>query len=99
MTQPYDIITIPDPVLKQHAHAIENITSDIKKQLDRMMVTLDEAGGIGLAANQVSILNRAMIVDVPDGMWQFGPEKNVENSYPDYKVKHRCATGITVVFF
>ena len=76
MITPYDIITLPDPVLKEVAHPIENVDSDIKTQADRMSLTLEKAGGIGLAANQVNILNRLMIVDVPDGLWQFGAEKN-----------------------
>ncbi len=76
MSTPYDIITIPDPVLKQEAVPVETVSPDVQKQLDRMRVTLEDAGGIGLAANQVSILNRVIIVDVPDGMWQFGEDKN-----------------------
>ncbi len=76
MISTYDIVTIPDPVLKETANAVENVTTDITQQMDRMLLTLEEAGGIGLAANQVSILNRIMIVDVPEGMWQYGIEKS-----------------------
>ncbi|MCB9963672.1 MAG: peptide deformylase [Rhodospirillales bacterium] len=76
MTQPYEIITIPDPVLKATAHAVGAVTPEIQRQIDRMKATLDKANGIGLAANQVNILNRVLIVDVPEGIWQFGPEKN-----------------------
>ena len=76
MVTPYEIITLPDPVLKKQANHVENVTTDIQKQLDRMMKTLELAGGIGLAANQVSILNRVIIVDVPEGMWQFGDEQD-----------------------
>lgn len=75
MVTPYEIITVPDPVLKQTAQTVENITSDIQTQLERMMASLEDAGGIGLAANQVAMLNRVIIVDVPDGMWQFGADK------------------------
>lgn len=68
----YEIISIPDPVLKQVAQPIERITPDIKQQAEDMQVTLDEAGGIGLAANQVGVLNRMIIFDVPQGCWEFG---------------------------
>ncbi len=76
MPTPYEIITIPDPVLKQVAQPVDIVSSDIKNQITRMHEALQDAGGIGLAANQVAILNRVMIVDVPDSMWQFGEVKN-----------------------
>ena len=74
MTQAYDIIKTPDPVLKETSHVIENINGDIKTQAERMIETLDQAGGIGLAANQVGIANRLILIDVPEGCWRYGPE-------------------------
>jgi peptide deformylase len=63
---PYDIITIPDPVLKQLAQPIENITDALRLQFDRMIKTMYEAPGIGLAANQVGLLNRVIVMDLAD---------------------------------
>lgn len=72
---PYSIIAVPDPVLKQNAAPIEHVKSEeIQAQLKRMRRTLDETGGIGLAANQVGILNRAVLIDVPADCWEFGEE-------------------------
>lgn len=62
----YEIITIPDPVLKQVAQPVENITTEIKKQFDRMLQTMYDAPGIGLAANQVGLLNRVIVMDLAD---------------------------------
>lgn len=62
----YDIISIPDPVLKQEAHAVETVTSDIQKQMDKMLQTMYDAPGIGLAANQVGLLNRVIVMDLAD---------------------------------
>jgi len=64
MTDLMDIIIAPDPVLKQVAHKVENVDDDLRKQLDRMLATMYDAPGIGLAANQVGILNRVIVVDV-----------------------------------
>lgn len=64
MSKIYDIITIPDPVLKQVANPVENITADIQAQMDRMLETMYEAPGIGLAANQVGLLNRIIVMDI-----------------------------------
>lgn len=60
----YEIITIPDPVLKQVAQPVGAVDDDIRRQLDRMLQTMYEAPGIGLAANQVGLLNRVMVMDL-----------------------------------
>lgn len=70
----YDIIKVPDAVLKETGNAIENIDEDIKSQALRMINTMHNAMGIGLAANQVNILNRMFVMDLPNNVWQFGPE-------------------------
>ena len=62
----YDIIYVPDPVLKTEAHEVQSITSDIRKQMDKMLQTMYDAPGIGLAANQVGILNRVIVMDLSD---------------------------------
>jgi peptide deformylase len=59
-----NIITVPDPVLKQVAHPVEKIDDAIRKQIDDMFETMYDAPGIGLAANQVGILNRIFVMDV-----------------------------------
>ena len=74
MSDLYDIIKVPDPVLKETASPIEGITSDIQTQTERMINTMYSAAGIGLAANQVGLLNRIFVMDLPEGMWQHGPE-------------------------
>ena len=58
------IIIVPDPVLKEVAQPIENITDAIKKQAADMIETMYDAPGIGLAANQVGKLNRIFVMDV-----------------------------------
>lgn len=70
----YDIIKVPNPVLKEKASAIENIDADIKLQAETMMNTMYHGAGIGLAANQVAILNRMFVMDLPEGIWQHGEE-------------------------
>lgn len=70
----YEIITIPDPVLKQKAETIETVGENIRLQADRMLATMYGARGIGLAANQVSLLNRIIVMDVNPDSWVYGPE-------------------------
>ncbi len=58
------IIIVPDPVLKEIAKPIENITEAVRKQAADMIETMYDAPGIGLAANQVGQLNRMFVMDV-----------------------------------
>lgn len=60
----YEIITIPHPSLKATAHAVDTVTDAIRTQMDRMLETMYDAPGIGLAANQVDILNRVLVMDL-----------------------------------
>lgn len=62
----YDIILVPDPVLKAEAKEVQTVGADIQKQLDRMLKTMYDAPGIGLAANQVGLLNRVIVMDLAD---------------------------------
>ncbi len=58
------IITIPDPVLKQVAQPVEKITEAVLKQIDDMFETMYDAPGIGLAAIQIAVEKRVIVVDV-----------------------------------
>lgn len=69
----YDIIMVPDPILKQVAQPIENIDAGIKAQVSTMINTMYHGSGIGLAANQVSKLNRIFVMDLPEDSWVHGP--------------------------
>ena len=63
-----DIKKIGDPILKQKAAAVEKIDSNTRKLLDDMAETLYEAEGVGLAAPQVGISKRIVVIDVGDGI-------------------------------
>jgi peptide deformylase len=58
------IITVPNPVLKDIARPIETISAAVKQQAENMVETMYDAPGIGLAANQVGMLNRMFVMDV-----------------------------------
>ena len=58
------IVIGPDPVLNQVAKPVEKVDDDIRALLDNMLETMYNAHGIGLAANQVGVLKRVIVVDV-----------------------------------
>jgi peptide deformylase len=57
------IVTIPDPVLRKQAAPVERVDAAILKLAQDMLATMYDAPGIGLAAPQVGILRRLIVMD------------------------------------
>ena len=62
------IVTAEDPVLRKTSRRVEKFDEKLWTLLDDMNDTLKKAEGAGLAAVQVGILKRAVLVDVGDGL-------------------------------
>lgn len=58
------IVEVPDPLLKKKSAKVENINDALRKTLDDMLETMYDAPGVGLAAPQVGILKRMVVIDV-----------------------------------
>ena len=56
-----DIITLPDPMLRQISQPIEEVGDDLRKLMDDMLETMYVAPGIGLAAIQVAVPKRLIV--------------------------------------
>ena len=56
------IITKGDPVLSKKAHPVTNFDEKLAILLDDMVETLRDSGGVGLAAPQIGILRRVVVV-------------------------------------
>ena len=61
------ILTEPDPILRKKCEPLEKVDTDIKKLMDDMLETMYAAPGIGLAAVQVGILKRLVVIDISKG--------------------------------
>jgi peptide deformylase len=59
-----DIVTLPDPVLRQASAPVDEVSDDIRRLMLDMLETMYEAPGIGLAAVQVGIPRRVVTIDV-----------------------------------
>ncbi|MGI6669123.1 MAG: peptide deformylase [Acetivibrionales bacterium] len=57
-----------DEILRKKAKEVDEITDKIRMLLDDMADTMYEANGAGLAAPQVGILKRLVVIDVGDGL-------------------------------
>ena len=64
----YKIVEIGDPVLREKAKNVPKITPNILKLLDNMADTMYAADGVGLAAPQIGISKRVIVVDIGEGL-------------------------------
>ena len=58
------ILVAPDPILKKPAAPLERVDAAARRLMDDMLETMHGANGIGLAAPQVGVLKRIIVVDV-----------------------------------
>lgn len=63
-----NIRTDNDPILRKKSRIVENFDEKLWLLLDDMKDTMYQAEGVGLAAVQVGVLKRVVIVDVGDGL-------------------------------
>jgi peptide deformylase len=61
-----DIITLPDQVLKKKARKVSEFGPDLQRLIDDMVETMREAPGVGLAAPQVNVSMRVIVVEFGD---------------------------------
>lgn len=62
------IVRYPDPVLREKAGKVTRITPNLKRMVENMAETMYDASGIGLAAPQIGISKRVIIVDPGEGL-------------------------------
>ena len=58
------IVTEPDPILKQISKNVDQVGKEEQKLMDDMLETMYKADGIGLAAVQVGVLKRIIVMDI-----------------------------------
>lgn len=57
---------MPDPVLRQKAKRVKTIDPSVSKLIKNMVETMRKASGVGLAAPQVGVPLRVVVIEVPD---------------------------------
>lgn len=58
------ILVIPDPVLRKVSEPVESVTKDIRALAQDMLDTMYDAPGVGLAAIQIGVPKRIIVIDV-----------------------------------
>jgi len=57
---------LPDPVLRQKAKRVPAVDSSIQRLIDDMVETMQQSNGVGLAAPQVGVSLRVVVLQMPD---------------------------------
>ncbi len=58
-----EILTFDNPILREHSEIVEKFDEELGELLDDMYETMKNAEGIGLAAPQVGVLKRVVVID------------------------------------
>ena len=58
------ILIEPDPILRKKCESLEKVDDQVRKLMDDMLETMYKAPGIGLAAIQLGILKRIVVIDI-----------------------------------
>ncbi|MFV1849732.1 MAG: peptide deformylase [Porticoccaceae bacterium] len=61
-----EILIVPDPRLKKECEPVAEVNDEIRELLDDMLETMYAAPGIGLAAPQIGVMKRVVVMDVSD---------------------------------
>jgi len=76
------IIEVPDPLLRTQSAPVEDVTDDIRRLIADMFETMYKAPGIGLAAVQVAVPRRLLVIDLQEPILSEveGPEPEDEDA-------------------
>ena len=58
------ILVIPDPLLRKVSEPVNSVNTEVKNLMDDMLETMYAAPGIGLAAVQIGVLKRIIVIDL-----------------------------------
>ncbi|MCS7010317.1 MAG: peptide deformylase [Anaerolineales bacterium] len=61
-----EIVTVPDPVLRRKAKKVTDFGPELQRLIEDMIKTMRAAPGVGLAAPQVGVLQRVIVVEYPE---------------------------------
>jgi peptide deformylase len=62
----HEILEFPDPRLRTIAKSVDEVNDDVRKLLNDMFETMYDAGGIGLAATQINVHLRIVVMDLSE---------------------------------
>jgi len=82
-----NIVKKGDDILKKRSKEVKEINERVLDLLDDMRDTLYESGGVGLAAPQVGVLKRIVVIDVGDGLIELINPRIIEQEGEQFDVE------------
>jgi len=79
-----EVVTYPNKILKKISKPVERFDSELHKLLDDMYGVMVENNGVGLAAIQVAVPLRALLIDIGDEEGNQSPETLIEVINPEF---------------
>lgn len=76
------IVTLPEPILRRKARPVSKFDDNLQTLIDDMIETMREAPGVGLAAPQIGISDRLIVIEYADP-----PEEEDEAEHKEVKPK------------
>jgi peptide deformylase len=70
-----EIVTIPHPVLRKKARKVTEVDADVRTLINEMVEAMRAAPGVGLAAPQVGVSSRVIVVEFGDEEDEEAPKK------------------------
>jgi peptide deformylase len=85
------IIEIPDPILRAQSEPVERVDGDLRRLVADMFETMYKAPGIGLAAVQVAVPRRLLVIDLqePESDEEDAPPVNDPHVFINPEILHR----------
>ena len=81
-----EVIKLPNPVLRRKAHKVTEFGEDFQTLVDEMIETMRHEPGVGLAAPQVNVSQRIIVVEYPeDDSIENAPAKLFVVANPEFK--------------
>ncbi|MGB8253625.1 MAG: peptide deformylase [Anaerolineaceae bacterium] len=89
------IITLPDPILRRKSHKVTSFDRSFQDLVDDMIATMRQAPGVGLAAPQIGVPNRLIVVEYGDEVDEEKPKKLYLIANPEIiQLSEEQVTGI-----
>ena len=85
------IIEVPDPILRQESQPVEDINDELRGLIANMFDTMYDAPGIGLAAIQVAVPRRLLVIDLqePESEEEDAPVRREPHVFINPEIVHR----------
>lgn len=83
----YRILEIGDPTLREKSQEVTKFNDSLAKLLTNMADTMYDADGVGLAAPQIGVLKRVVVIDIGEGLLELVNPQIVEQEGEEVAVE------------